>query len=279
VETADRSLDGSEGTTPDNIVNIDFRRHFLIQPGERVLDLGCGSGRHTVEACRWPCRVVGVDLSRQDLRVARYMLADLQRRKIAPGHADFVIADAEHLPFREGAFEKVICTEVLEHIGDDRAGVRELVRVLRPGGDIAVSVPSYWPEVLFWTISWEYWHTPGGHIRMYEPGEMWHTLEEHGLRLRLQRRRHSFQTLYWFVRCVFGKDNDYFPLTRFLTRFINWYHNRRRLRPLEYFEAVLDLVMGKDTILYGTKPPSNDGHRRVRPAEGPATRRRSREAT
>lgn len=224
-----------------------------------MLDLGCGSGRHTVEACRWPCRAVGVDLSRQELRVGRYMLADLQRRKIAPGHADFVVADAEHLPFRDGAFDKVMCAEVLEHIADDRAGTRELVRVLRPGGDIAVSVPSYWPEVVFWTISWEYWHTPGGHVRIYRRGEMWRTLEEHGLRLRTQRRRHSFQTLYWFVRCVFGKDNDYFPLTRFLTRGINWYHNRRRLRPLEYVEAVLDLVMGKDTIIYGTKPASDGG--------------------
>jgi SAM-dependent methyltransferase len=206
------------------------------------------------------------------------MLADLQRRKIAPGHADFVIADAEHLPFRDGAFDKVMCTEVLEHIADDQAGVRELVRVLRPGGDIAVSVPSYWPEVVFWTISWEYWHTPGGHIRIYRLGEMWHILEEHGLRLHLERRRHSFQTLYWFVRCAFGKDNDYFLLTRFLTRVINWYHNRRRVRLLEYIEAVLDLVMGKDTILYGTKPPSKDGGRTAVRPKRPSARRRRREA-
>jgi SAM-dependent methyltransferase len=243
-----------------------------------VLDLGCGSGRHTVEACRWPCRVTGVDLSRQDLRVARYMLADLQRRKIAPGHADFVIADAQHLPFRDGAFDKVVCTEVLEHIPDDRAGVRELVRVLRAGGDIAVSVPSHGPEVVFWTISWEYWHSPGGHVRIYPPGEMWRMLEERGLQLRLQRRRHSFQTVYWFVRCVFGKDNDYFPLTRLLTRFINWYHNRRRVRPLEYVESVLDLVLGKDTILYGTKPASEGGGGLAGPGPEPKARPRGREA-
>ena len=80
------------------------------------------------------------------------------------------------------------------------------------------------------------------------------------------------------MRCVFGKDNDYFPLTRFLTRFINWYHNRRRLRPLEYVEAALDLVMGKDTIIYGTKPPSSDGHHPLRRAGGAAARRK-REAT
>ena len=244
-----------------------------------MLDLGCGSGRHTVEACRWPCRAVGVDLSRQDLRVARYMLADLQRRRIAPGHADFIIADAEHLPFRDGAFDKVMCSEVLEHIADDLAGVRELVRVQRPGGEMAVSVPTYWPEALFWSISWEYWHTPGGHIRMYRPGEMRRILAEHGLRLHTERRRHSFQTLYWFVRCAFGKDNDYFPMTRFLTRAINWYHNRRRVRLLEHIESVLDLVMGKDTIIYGTKPVADGGRRCVRPPRRRAAHRRYREVT
>jgi hypothetical protein len=150
--------------------------------------------------------------------------------------------------------------------------------VLRAGGDIAVSVPSHGPEVVFWTISWEYWHSPGGHVRIYPPGEMWRMLEERGLQLRLQRRRHSFQTVYWFVRCVFGKDNDYFPLTRFLTRFINWYHNRRRVRPLEYVESVLDLVLGKDTILYGTKPASEGGGGLAGPGPEPKARPRGREA-
>ena len=239
---------------PDNIVNIDFRRHFRIQPGERVLDLGAGEGRHTVEACRWPCRVVSVDLSRYDLLRGRYMLADLQRRGIAPGHADFVIADAQHLPFRDGAFDRVLCTEVLEHIPDDRQGLRELVRVLKPGGPIAVSVPSYLPERVFWTVSWDYWHTPGGHVRIYRPGQMWHLLEGEGVQVHTQRRRHSFQTFYWFLRCSFGKNNEDFLPLRLLTRFINWYHNRRRLPPLERIEAVLDLVLGKDMILYGHKP-------------------------
>lgn len=214
--------------------------------------MGCGVGRHTVEACLWPCRAVGLDLSHEDLRKARYMLADRQRKGKAPGQADFVVADAQHLPFRDGAFDKVLCTETLEHVPDDRAAIRELLRVLRPDGDIAVSVPNLWPEVLFWTLSWEYWHTPGGHIRIYRRGEMPSRLGEAGVELRAVRYRHSIQTLYWFLRCIFGKDREDALITTLVFKFVNWYH---RVRPplLEWLEAVANLVAGKDMILYGRK--------------------------
>ena len=69
---------------PDNIVNIDFRRHFAIGNGEWVLDLGCGNGRHTLEAARYPVRVVGLDFSRDDLNAARFMYGDLVRRRTVP---------------------------------------------------------------------------------------------------------------------------------------------------------------------------------------------------
>ena len=62
---------------PDNIVNVDFRRHFPLQQGDLLLDLGCGNGRHTLEASRFPVRVVGLDFSRDDLNAARFMYADL----------------------------------------------------------------------------------------------------------------------------------------------------------------------------------------------------------
>ena len=237
---------------PDNIVNIDFRRHFRLQPGERVLDLGCGNGRHTLEAARFPVRVVGLDFSPDDIRAAKFMYDDLKRKGEATGHADFIIGDAQNLPFKDGAFDKSLCTEVFEHIPDDRRGIAEFERVTKPGADVAVSVPNYWPETVFWTLSWEYWHTPGGHVRRYRPGEMWRILESQNIDVQFQRNRHSVQAVYWFFRCLFGKDNENFLPVRLCFKLINWHHNRR-IKLLERIEATANLVIGKDMILYGRK--------------------------
>ncbi len=254
---------------PDNIVNIDFRRHFHLQPGERVLDLGCGNGRHTLEAARYPVRVVGLDFSRDDLNAAKFMLADLLRKGEAKGQVDFIQGDAQHLPFRDAAFDKSICTEVFEHISDDRAGIAEFERVTKPNARVAVSVPSYWPETVFWTLSWGYWHTPGGHVRRYPPGEMRRILEGQNMEIEFQRHRHSFQAIYWFLRCLFGKDNEGFLPVRAFQKFINWHH-ARRIKLLERVEATANLIIGKDMILYGHKraaiTPSQNGR-----AMAPAT--------
>jgi hypothetical protein len=115
----------------------------------------------------------------------------------------------------------------MEHIPDDKAGISELFRVAKPGADVAVSVPRYWPEKVFWTLSWDYWHTPGGHIRQYKPGEMAGYLQDQGFDVRKIRYRHSFQSFYWFLRCTFGKNNENKLLPRMTMRFINWYHGVR----------------------------------------------------
>ncbi len=237
---------------PDNIVNVDFRRHFHLERGERVLDLGCGNGRHTLEAARFPVRVVGLDFSRDDLRAARFMYSDLKRKGEAIGHVDFIVGDAQNLPFRDGAFDKALCTEVFEHIPDDRRGIREFLRVTKHGAPVAVSVPNYWPETVFWKLSWDYWHTPGGHVRRYRPGEMWRILEGTGMEVHFQRNRHSFQAIYWFLRCLFGLPRENFLPVKTFYRFINWHH-ARRLKLLERIEATANLAIGKDMILYGRK--------------------------
>ncbi len=237
---------------PDNIVNIDFKRHFRLQPGERVLDLGCGSGRHTLEAARYPARVVGLDFSRDDLVAAKFMYDDLKRQGGVAGHADFIVGDAENLPFKDGAFDKSLCTEVFEHIPDDRRGIAEFVRVTKPGAAVAVSVPAYWPERAYWALSWDYWHSPGGHVRWYRPGEMHEILVESGIDVEFERRRHSSQSAYWFLRCIHGLPNENFPPVRLAWKLINVHHNRR-IKLLEYIETVANLVIGKDLVHYGHK--------------------------
>ena len=269
---------------PDNIVTIDFRRHLRLDPGDWLLDLGSGNGRHTIEACRWPCRVISVDVDGEELRRARYYLRApegaspyeryaTQVKEGIAGWADFIQADAQHLPFSDDAFDKVLCTEVLEHIPDDKEGISELYRVAKPSSHVAVSVPRHGPERVFWTLSWEYWHTPGGHVRVYRPGEMAGYLREQGFQVVATRYRHAFQAIYWFLRCTFGKDNESRLLPRSMMRFINWYHAARP--PLiERIEALANLIIGKDMVHY-TRMPAADG---ARPASAATGQEEEREA-
>ena len=71
------------------------------------------------------------------------------------------------LPFADATFDRVICSEVLEHLPDDRTAMGELARVLRPGGTMAMTVPRYGPELVNWALSDEYHAVQGGHIRIY----------------------------------------------------------------------------------------------------------------
>jgi hypothetical protein len=79
-------------------------------------------------------------------------------------------------------------------------------------------------------------------------------LEEHGMTVQFERRRHASQSLYWFLRCIHGLPNENFPPVRLMWKLINVHHNRR-IKALEYAETIASLVIGKDLIHYGFKTP------------------------
>jgi len=110
-----------------------IRRTFaLLAPGprDRVLEVGCGAG-HLLE--RLPeGRRFGLDLSESMLRRAQ--------RRVDPG--TLLQANAESLPFRTGAWDRVYCSEVLEHLADPRAALAEIERIVATHGVVVVSVPN-----------------------------------------------------------------------------------------------------------------------------------------
>jgi glycosyltransferase involved in cell wall biosynthesis len=104
--------------------------YLELRDGHRVLDCGCGFGEH-LRLMRRLRRVdaVGVDVDRERLRRAR------------AGGGRVTVAAAARLPFADATFDRVLMSEVLEHVEDDRRALAEVFRVIRPGGVLALSVP------------------------------------------------------------------------------------------------------------------------------------------
>jgi ubiquinone/menaquinone biosynthesis C-methylase UbiE len=98
--------------------------------GKRVLDIGCGLGGKTVAYAEARARVTGVDLSEKNVAQCS---AFARARGV---EAAFAAGDAERLPFAGGSFDAVIANDSLEHFANPEAALRELARVLKPGGSI-----------------------------------------------------------------------------------------------------------------------------------------------
>src|SRR5205814_4341452 len=111
------------------MLTVDFDRLGLVR-GERLLDLGSGGGRHAFEAMRRGARVTALDHSAADLKdvlaVAGAMLEAGQAQTSA--WAGVANGDALDLPFADGVFDRVIVSEVLEHIWDDERALVEIGR-------------------------------------------------------------------------------------------------------------------------------------------------------
>jgi SAM-dependent methyltransferase len=109
---------------------LNLIRHFAPLEGARILDIGCGLGVYVRKFREFGDRVCGIDIDPKRLR---------EGAKTTPG---LMLAVGEHLPFPDDSFDVIVLNEVIEHVTDDAATMREALRVIRPGGHIAVYAPN-----------------------------------------------------------------------------------------------------------------------------------------
>ncbi|MSQ29124.1 MAG: class I SAM-dependent methyltransferase [Dehalococcoidia bacterium] len=135
--------------------------HALTGANHLILDVGAGTGA-TSQALREYGRVMAVDMSPEAVSIARGRGLDVARM------------DAGNLAFPDATFDVVVVLDVIEHLEDDAAAVRELRRVLKPGGVLLVTVPAY-----KWL--WSSHDVANRHFRRYRSGELSRLLRDGGL--------------------------------------------------------------------------------------------------
>jgi SAM-dependent methyltransferase len=235
------------------VLTVDFVR-LGLQPGERLLDIGAGGGRHAFAAMKLGARVTALDYSAADLKdVVATTGGMLAAGEVSwDNYAGAANANALDLPFPDGVFDRVVTSEVLEHIWDDGRAIAEMVRVLRPGGRLAVTVPTRWPERVNWALNWRYHDTPGGHVRIYRQRDLEDKLQQAGLYLRGSHHAHAFHSAYWWLKCAYGLDNpDAAPVRKYHDFLV--YCIEHANSPLARAERYLNPLIGKSLVLYGEK--------------------------
>ena len=240
------------------MLTVDFDR-LGLRPGDRVLDLGCGAGRHAFEMYRRGADVVAFDQDADELSRVRDLFVAMKPRPArcpTGAEADVKEGDALSLPFADGEFDRVVAAEVLEHIPAD---IQALERA-GPGAaarrhDRADRCRAGSPRSSAGSSPTTTTTTPGGHIRIYTDAELrrprpstpvWCT--------RASDYAHGLHSPYWWIKCAVGVDNDDHPLAKAYHQLLVW-DIMKQPRPLQLGRArSLDPLIGKSLVVYFHKP-------------------------
>lgn len=231
---------------------VDFEK-FGLQAGDTVLDLGCGEGRHVISAyTEADVHSVGVDLCFSDLHSTQEKFQAFAQAGNDTRSFGLSQANALHLPFADNTFDKVICSEVLEHIPDYQAVLTEIERVLKPGGHFVASVPRFWPEWLCWAFSDEYHANMGGHLRIFKAGQLRRQIEQLGFAYFHRHWAHALHAPFWWLKCLFWNTKEKSWLVKTYHRFLVW-DLMDRPWLTRTLEKLLNPVMGKSVVMYFRK--------------------------
>ena len=205
-----------------------------LKPEDLLLDLGSGEGRHTISfGLSQKITAIGLDLSHADLKTATERLSDFQDLSCE----------------QDQQFNKVVCSEVLEHIHDYQAFLREIKRVIRPGGVFAVSVPAALPEWVCWKLSDAYHGMEGGHIRIFSARTLHRDIEQLGFKRYRSHKAHALHVPYWWLKCLLWRTDPQHPLVTTYHRFLVW-DLMKKPWISRTLERLLNPILGKSIVMY-----------------------------
>ena len=236
------------------MLTVDFDR-LGIGDGTKVIDVGCGAGRHSFEAYRRGADVVAFDQDATELSNVDTMFRAMAAAGDVPpsAHAETVVGDALALPYPDRTFDCVIASEILEHVPADNKVIDELIRVLKVGGRLAVTVPRWLPERLCWLLSDDYHSNEGGHIRIYRANRLRAKIAGRGMTFTHTHHSHALHAPFWWLKCLVGVDNSEHPAVVAYHKMLVW-DMMQRPRMTRLAESTLNPLIGKSVALYFEKP-------------------------
>ena len=224
-----------------------------LESDQLLLDMGCGEGRHSIGALlETSANVIGLDLSFKDLSIANSRLNDFDLSNLET-FCTFGVGNINNIPLESASLDAVMCSEVLEHVDSPEESIQELIRVLKPGGVMALSVPRYLPELICWKLSKDYSKTPGGHIRIFRHSQLKNLGINNGLEYQSFHWAHGLHSPYWWLQCLFWKTRETSYIVKLYHRLLVWDLMKRPLFT-KILETILQPLIGKSLVIYFKKP-------------------------
>ena len=167
-------------------------KNLCLRNGDKILEVGCGRGfyAHIIGVFFPKTSYIGIDINEEHLQIAKVFAQ--------ASNVNFRKVDATKLPFADKVFDKIICTEVLEHIENDRMALSELYRVLKPQGIAIITVPNknypfFWDPINWVLERFFHTHIPSHvllfagiwayHVRLYGEDELLEKVKKQGFKI------------------------------------------------------------------------------------------------
>lgn len=220
---------------------------FPVQATDHVLDVGCGDGTYIAYCSALGAEVTFVDVDPAKVQEVQALLSD------SPARAHGIVSDADPLPLPEAAFDKLIATEVLEHLEQPERLLEELYRVGKPGALYLLSVPSAASENVQKQLAPEIYFTKPNHINIFTPEQFEKMVVDAGFIVEHKAVYGFFASIWWalFWTCERDLSNPVHPLLQ------SWERTWALLllsRDGLLIKRVLDQVLPKSHVIIARKP-------------------------
>ena len=233
------------------MLTFNLTKYSLNESGT-MLDVGCGEGRHIFGIMQnYPeMKCIGLDMDDDSLVKAEEGYEFFE--SISNAGAEFLKGSAYSLPFQNNSLDLIVCSEVLEHLHHYNDAVKEIHRVLKPGGKFYASVPASWPEKICWALSKDYQNQPGGHLRIFNQSKLVSEISDAGFKFLSSDRFHSIHAPYWWIRCLFWNTQDSNIIVKLYKKILER-HILKKPFLLDLIDKILNPFMGKSFSMYFEK--------------------------